>query len=88
MTRAGFLLGMDEILGLPAGTLRGDEKLDELATWDSVALINLMVLVESENNASITPDQVVTCTTVADLLRLAGVDDIPPVSQGSPTQVA
>ena len=81
MTRAKFLLEMDEILGLPAGTLRGDEKLEELQTWDSIALINLIVLAETQTNASITPDLVVTCNTVADLLRLAGVDDNPIDSQ-------
>jgi len=83
MTREKFLLEMDEILGLPAGTLNGQEKLDELETWDSIALINLIVLAETQNNASITPDQVVTCSTVADLLRLAGVDDNPSVSEAS-----
>lgn len=77
MTRDQFLLEMDEILGLPTGTLRGHEKLEELASWDSIALINLIVLVETQNNASITPDQVVTCSTVADLLRLAGVEEPP-----------
>ena len=80
MTREKFLLQMDEILGLPAGTLRGPEKLEQLETWDSIALINLIVLAESQNNASITPDQVVTCSTVSDLLRLAGVGDVPAVS--------
>jgi acyl carrier protein len=88
MTRDKFLLEMDEILGLPAGTLRGDEKLEELETWDSIALINLTVLAETQNNASITPEQVVTCTTVADLLRLAGVEDAPTVSQAGSSQVA
>jgi acyl carrier protein len=83
MTRDRFLLEMDEILGLPAGTLRGHEKLEELETWDSVALVNLIVLAETQNKASITPDQVVTCSTVADLLRLAGVEDIPRPSQAS-----
>ena len=35
MTRDEFLLEMDETLGLPAGTLRGHEKLEELENWDS-----------------------------------------------------
>jgi acyl carrier protein len=87
MTREKFLLEMDEILGLPAGTLHGEERLDELETWDSIALINLIVLAESQNNTSITPDQVVTCSTVADLLRLAGVENNAPVSQANSTQV-
>jgi acyl carrier protein len=73
-TREQFLLGMDEFLGLPAGTLRGDEKLQELKNWDSTALISLIVLAEINNNVQITPDQVVDCTTIADLLRLAQVD--------------
>lgn len=75
MTREEFLLEMDEILGLRRGTLRGDEKLDELQNWDSTALITLIVLAETANDAQISPDQVVGCATVADLLRLAGVDN-------------
>ena len=74
MTRDQFLLGMDEILGLPAGTLRGDERLEDLKNWDSTALIGLLVLAESNNCAEISPDQVVGCSTVGDLLRLAQVD--------------
>ncbi len=84
MTREKFLLEMDEILGLPAGTLRGRENLEELETWDSTALINLIVLAESQNNVTITPDQIVGCSTVADLLRLAGVEN--PSSQVGSTQ--
>lgn len=73
MTQEEFLLEMDEILGLRTGTLRGDENLDELQNWDSTALVGLIVLAETTSNTSISPDQVVGCTTVADLLRLAGV---------------
>jgi acyl carrier protein len=83
MTRDKFLLEMDEILGLPAGTLHGDEKLEELETWDSTALINLIVLAESNNDVRITPDQVVSCFTVADLLRLAKVEGSPSAPQES-----
>lgn len=75
MTREEFLLEMDEILGLRVGTLRGDEKLEELQNWDSTALVGLIALAETVNDASISPDQVIGCSTVADLLRLAGVDN-------------
>jgi acyl carrier protein len=74
ITREEFLLEMDEILGLPAGTLRGNERLDELENWDSVALVQLIVMAETANNAEISLDEVVGCSTVTDLLRLAGVD--------------
>lgn len=75
ITRDEFLLEMDEILGLHPGTLRGNEKLDELQNWDSTALIGLLALAETVNDVQISPDQVVSCTSVADLLRLAKVDD-------------
>jgi acyl carrier protein len=74
MTRAEFLLEMDEILGLRPGTLRGNEKLDELQNWDSTALIQLIVLAETTSNKPISPAQVVSCPTVADVLRLAGMN--------------
>lgn len=74
MTREDFLLEMDDILGLRRGTLRGDERLEELENWDSTTLISLIVLAETTNGARISPEQVVGCSTVADLLRLAHVD--------------
>ena len=74
ITRGEFLLQMDEVLGLQAGTLRGGERLEDLKNWDSTALISLIVLAEANNSVSIAPDQVVGCSTVADLLRLAQVE--------------
>ena len=71
MNRDEFLLQMDEILDLPAGTLRGHERLEELQNWDSTSLITFIALAESNNGVSISPGQIVTCSTVADLLRLA-----------------
>jgi hypothetical protein len=71
MTRNEFLLEMDEILGLPAGTLRGNEKLEELENWDSTSLITFIALADANSGVSISPAQIVNCSTVADLLRLA-----------------
>ena len=74
MTRNEFLLEMDEILNLPAGTLRGHEKLEEVENWDSTSLITFVALVESNSGVCISPGQIVNCATVADLLRLAQVE--------------
>jgi acyl carrier protein len=75
MTREDFLLEMDNILDLPARTLQGSEQLDELKNWDSTALVALLVLAESNNDIKISPAQIVNCSTVADILRLAGIED-------------
>jgi hypothetical protein len=74
MTREEFLLQIDEIIGLQPGTLRGHEKLEDLENWDSTTLIGLILLADANNSVSIAPEQVVGCSTVADLLRLAQVD--------------
>jgi len=74
MSRREFLLQLDEILGLKPGTLRGEEKLEDLENWDSTTLISLILLADSNNSTPISPEQVVGCSTVGDLLRLAQVE--------------
>jgi len=74
MTRDEFLLQMDEILGLPGGTVHAQQKLEDLENWDSTALISFIVLAETNSSVSISPDQIVNCSTVADLLQLAQVN--------------
>jgi hypothetical protein len=74
MTSKELLLELDEVLGLPAGTIHGDERLDDLENWDSTALIGFIALAEMNSGVSVSLNQVVGCTTVADLLRIAQVD--------------
>jgi acyl carrier protein len=71
MTNHDLLLEVDKILGLRPGTLKGSERLDELENWDSTALISFVALAEGENGVQISPVQIVSCSTVDDLLRLA-----------------
>ena len=74
MTPAEFLQQMDEIMDLPPGTLSANERLADIKNWDSTSLITFIALAESNNGKQVSPGQVVGCTTVADLLRLAQVD--------------
>jgi acyl carrier protein len=66
---------MDEIIGLPTGTLRGTERLEDLDGWDSLALITMIQLVETVAKVRVTPNQIVNCVTAADVLRLAQVEN-------------
>jgi acyl carrier protein len=74
MTHAVFLSEMDAVLELPAGTLTGAEKLEDLERWDSTAMLGFIALADTHNGASLSPRHIVNCATVADLLRLAQVD--------------
>lgn len=74
MTRAEFLQSLDELLELPPGSLQGDEKLEGLEQWNSMAMIGFMALADSNNGVTLSPRQIVTCSTVSDLVALAKVE--------------
>ena len=73
MTKSDFLLKLDELMQLPAGTVHGDEVLAELSTWDSIAMMGYIALVDSTCKKRITGKQIADCATVNDLVTLAGV---------------
>ncbi len=75
MNRKEFLNALDETLELPAGTLQGPEELADLDMWDSMAMMSYIALADSSGSVKITPRQIVGCTTVDDLLKLAKVED-------------
>jgi acyl carrier protein len=73
MSREEFLLELDSVFELPAGTLKGQEKLEELEQWDSTAMMGFIALADTNNGARVSPRQIVNCSTIADLLSIAGV---------------
>jgi hypothetical protein len=68
---------MDELLGLPSGTLKGPEKLGELENWNSMAIVGFIALVDSNGGKMVPLRQIVNCSTLADLLNLAEVEGAP-----------
>ncbi len=72
MERSEFLLLLDELLELEPGTLRGPEALDSLEGWNSLAVIGLMALIDERFGISLQARQIAACSTIADLLGLAG----------------
>jgi acyl carrier protein len=74
VTREEFLNSMDELVELPRGTLKGPESLNEIEQWNSLAMISFVALADSNNRVSLSPRQILRCTTVSDLLGLAKID--------------
>jgi hypothetical protein len=74
MTREAFLVELSETLELPGGALKGPEKLEDLEEWNSMAMIGFIALADSNNGTRISARQIVDCSTVEDLLKLARVD--------------
>ena len=70
MDRQTFLTQLDELLELPAGTLKGPEKLEDLENWNSMAIVGFIALVDENFNQTLSPRQFGNCDTVDDLLAL------------------
>jgi len=73
MNRPDFLILVDELLELPKGTLTGQERLEDLEGWDSLAMISFMALVDEHMGVKLSPRQFVNCERMSDLLDLAKV---------------
>jgi acyl carrier protein len=73
MDRKDFLLALDEMLELPAGTLTGSEELDTLDGWDSLGVISFIALVDEKLNIVVEGEKLAQAKTVDDLLALAGI---------------
>jgi acyl carrier protein len=72
-----FLRLLDEILEAEPGTVKGTEKLEELA-WDSLMVLGFIALMDERYGAAIPPKELSKCKTVADLKALVdrqAVDD-------------
>lgn len=74
MTREEFLNSMADIVEVPRGTLKGPEPLNAIEHWDSLAMVSFIALADSNNRVSLSPRQMMKCTTVSDLLQIANVD--------------
>lgn len=73
MTRAEFLTTIDELLELPPGTLRGEEKLEDLEQWNSLAVVGFIGIADEHCGQTLSPRLLAGCRTVNDLLGLAGI---------------
>ena len=73
MDRKQFVGKMEELLEQPSGSMTGDEKLEDLEGWDSMALIRFMALADEQCDRKPTPPEVGRCETVNDLYRLVNL---------------
>lgn len=71
MERQEFLQILDELFELPAGTLKGPERLEDLERWDSLGVMSFIALANEHYGVTLSPRQLANCTSVNDLVALA-----------------
>lgn len=74
MTRAEFLAALEEMLELDAGSLSPDTVLDSLDSWDSLAVISFIALVDEHFDHVVAGEDLAKAKTIGDLLALTGAE--------------
>lgn len=72
MVQRQFLELLDELFELPAGTLKGTERLEDLEGWNSLGMMSFIALANEHFGVTLSPRQFLNCETVDDLIALTG----------------
>lgn len=70
MNAQQFLDKITEILEIDRGTLKGDEDLDSLDNWDSLAVISFIAMADEELGMIVDAEKLADAKSVKDLLSL------------------
>jgi acyl carrier protein len=70
MTKREFFCEIESMLGESTVAIQGDEPLEDLAGWDSMAIISFIAMVDEKLGISLRFDSLTSCKTVGDLVNL------------------
>jgi len=71
MTQQEFLADFAEAVGSPVAELTPETDLSSLETWDSVAYLAVMAMVDERLGIILNPEQLTTAKTPGEIYRLA-----------------
>ncbi len=69
MTKAEFLMMIEEILEVDQGSIAIDARLEDIG-WDSLSDVSFIASVDSELEMEVSANQLVKCETVLELMNL------------------
>ena len=75
-----FLAELDELFELDPGTLTPTDIIQDISGWSSLTFMGLIALVDEECGVTLSPDTVLGCESIADLMQEVGLTaDVPTV---------
>ncbi len=77
MKKEDFLFLLDELIEVEPGTLTGKEILRDLESFDSLAVVGFIAMVDEKFDVILSPNQIPKCEKVDDLIGLLGDKIIP-----------
>jgi acyl carrier protein len=72
MDKRQFFEEIESILEIDPGTISGGENLKELGSWDSMAILTFIAMVDEKLGLALDPKSLKACVTPEDLLALCG----------------
>ena len=72
MKRSEMINYLEELLERPKGSVTGDESLAAMPSWDSVAVVGFIALIDEKLGFRVAGKQITECKTVNDLVALLG----------------
>ncbi len=75
MDKQLLIAGIEKLLERPPGSLKESERLTDLESWDSMAVIGFMAMVNDKFGVSVAPSALHKCETVNDLIELASKNE-------------
>ena len=70
MEQNKLLRSLAKLLQGPADSMQGTERLKDLGTWDSLAMIEYIAMADDDYGLELTPAEVRKCVYVQDLVDL------------------
>jgi acyl carrier protein len=64
-----FYRKIEQMMTAPAGSIYGDQRLSDLKGWDSLTILEFMMLASSDYDSDMQPDDIAACVTVDELVR-------------------
>jgi len=68
-----FLAELDELFELDPGSITPADHIQDITGWSSLTFMGLIALVDDELGMTLSPDTILGCATVGDLLREVGL---------------
>jgi acyl carrier protein len=72
MTKQEFLRELEDVLEADAESIKGDETLADLGSWDSLAVMSFIAMVDENYGVTLAASKLAAAKSVGDLIALLG----------------
>lgn len=72
MTKQEFITLFEDVLEVEPGTIIGDEAMEALVGWDSLATVSFIAMVDENFGVTLSPQKIADAKSLPELIALLG----------------